>query len=423
MTPLRYHLSWTINTEIGIEKELRMSPDEDRSIKLFSPLKIRELTLPNRLALSPLCMYSAKDGIANDWHFAHLSAFARGRVGVIFTEATAVEARGRITPHCIGIWNEEQAEALRPIVRFIEEMGSVPAMQLAHAGRKASTQKPWNGGKPLTAENCAEGEVPWPVVGPSANAVGQGWPTPHALDIEEIAGIVKSFADAAVRARDVGFKIVELHLAHGYLLHSFLSPLANKRTDAYGGDLQGRMRFALEVTEAVRAVWPQELPLFCRLSAIDGPPDGWSIEDSVVLSRELAARGVDVIDCSSGGIAGAPRFRASDSGETLNTIMDRGPGFQVPLAEQVRQQAEIKTMAVGVIINPHQAEQILQSGQADLIAMGRELMYNPFWPLHAAQALGADTDYNMWPDQYRWAVYRRAQLADYDGIQDKPVPA
>ncbi len=397
-----------------------MSPNELGSIKLFAPMKIRELTLPNRIVLSPLCMYSATDGIANDWHFAHLSTFARGRVGVIFTEATAVEARGRITPHCIGIWNDAQAEALRPIVRFIEEMGSVPAMQLAHAGRKASTQKPWMGGKPLTDENCVDGEVPWPVVGPSANSVGQGWPTPHELDVDEIAGIVKSFVDAAVRARNVGFKIIELHAAHGYLIHSFLSPLANRRTDAYGGDLQNRMRLALEVADAVRAVWPQELPLFCRLSAIDGPPDGWTIEDSVVLSRELAARGVDVIDCSSGGIAGAPRFRVTDSGKTMNTIMDRGPGFQVPLAEQVRQQAEIKTMAVGVIINPHQAEQILQSGQADLVAMGRELMYNPFWPLHAAQALGADADYKMWPDQYRWAVHRRAQLADYAGIQDKP---
>ena len=396
-----------------------MAKDNQDAVKLFTPLTIRGLTLPNRIVLSPLCMYSAIDGMATDWQFAHLSTFARGRVGTVFTEATAVEPRGRITPQCLGIWSDAHAEALRPIVKFIDDMGSIPAMQLAHAGRKASTQRPWQGGKPLTPENCQEGEEPWPVVGPSADAVGEGWPTPHALDPSEIADTVRAFADAARRALDVGFKIVEIHAAHGYLIHSFLSPLSNRRNDAYGGDLQGRMRFALEVAEAVRAVWPEDLPLFCRLSAIDGPPEGWMIEDSVVLARELEARGVDVIDCSSGGIAGPPRFRVSDAGKPMKSITDRGMGFQVPLADQIRRESGVKTMAVGVIINPQQAEDILQAGQADLIAMGRELMYDPFWPLRAAQALGVDDEYGLWPDQYRWAVYRRAQLADYTGLQDK----
>lgn len=381
--------------------------------QLFSPLTLRGITLPNRIVLSPLCMYSGKDGVANDFHFAHLSTFARGRVGLIFAEATAVEPRGRITPRCLGIWNDEQVEAFKPITAFIEEMGSVPGIQLAHAGRKASSHTPWMGGKPITAENALPGEELWPIVGPSATPVADGFQTPHQLTTEEIADLVDAFATAAKRSLEAGFKVIELHGAHGYLMHSFLSPLANTRNDEYGGDIHGRMRFPLEVAAAVRAVLPDEVPLFFRISAVDGPAEGWSIDDSVTLSKELAALGVDVVDCSSGGIAGAPRFRISDDGKPLGSPLDRGLGFQVPYAEQVRNETDIKTMAVGVIVDPQQAEDILVEGRADLIALGRELMYNPFWSLHAAQALGEDPDFKMWPDQYSWAVFRRAQLADF----------
>ncbi len=381
--------------------------------QLFSPLTLRGITLPNRIVLSPLCMYSGKDGVANDFHFAHLSTFARGRVGLIFAEATAVEPRGRITPRCLGIWNDEQVEAFKPITAFIEEMGSVPGIQLAHAGRKASSHTPWMGGKPITAENALPGEELWPIVGPSATPVADGFQTPHQLTTEEIADLVDAFATAAKRSLEAGFKVIELHGAHGYLMHSFLSPLANTRNDEYGGDIHGRMRFPLEVAAAVRAVLPDEVPLFFRISAVDGPAEGWSIDDSVTLSKELAALGVDVVDCSSGGIAGAPRFRISDDGKPLGSPLDRGLGFQVPYAEQVRNETDIKTMAVGVIVDPQQAEDILVDGRADLIALGRELMYNPFWSLHAAQALGEDPDFKMWPDQYSWAVFRRAQLADF----------
>ncbi|MEC7124046.1 MAG: NADH:flavin oxidoreductase/NADH oxidase [Pseudomonadota bacterium] len=387
------------------------------SPQLFSPLTLRGVTLPNRIVLSPLCMYSGKDGVANDWHFAHLSTFARGRVGLIFAEATAVEPRGRITPRCLGIWNDEQVEAFKPITAFIESMGSVPAIQLAHAGRKASSHVPWMGGKHITAADAVPGEDPWPVVGPSATAVAEGFQTPHQLTVEEIQDLAQAFADAAVRSIAAGFKVIELHGAHGYLMHSFLSPLANTRNDQYGGDITGRMRFPLEVVDAVRKVIPEDMPLFFRISAIDGPAEGWTMDDSVVLGRELAARGVDVVDCSSGGIAGAPRFRSNDEGKPLASPLDRGLGFQVPYAERVKAESDIKTMAVGLIVDPQQAEDILVEGRADLVALGRELMFNPFWALHAAQALDHDPNFKMWPDQYAWGVFRRAQLANFKDVR------
>lgn len=383
--------------------------------QLFTPLQLRSVTLPNRVVLSPLCMYSANSGVASDWLFAHLSTFARGGVGLIFAEASGVEPRGRITPRCLGLWTDEQAEAMRPTTRFIEEMGSVPGMQIAHAGRKAATSPPFAGSKPLEIGDDTWGDPAWRVVGPSAVPVAEGWQEPHALSEGEIAELVSNFADAARRSVAAGFKVLEIHGAHGYLIHSFLSPLANQRNDSYGGDLQGRMRFALEVTEAVRAAWPEELPLFFRISAVDNRPGGWTIEDSVVLARELKARGVDVVDCSAGGIFGAPLFRAQDDGTPLAPTAsgDRPLGFQVPYAEQVRKEAEIATMAVGRIVDPQQAEDILQAGRADLIGIGRELMYNPFWTLHAAEALGMDEAFDLWPDQYRWAVVRRAELGRY----------
>ena len=383
-----------------------------QTVKLFAPLTLRGCTLPNRIVVSPLCQYSASDGFAQPWHFAHLSTFARGKAGLVFTEATAVEERGRITPSCLGIWNDAQAEALRPIVEFIDSMGCVAGIQLAHAGRKASTRAPFveKGGSPLTAADAARGDTPWQAVAPSALPVAEGWPVPRELSVADLAGIKAAFVAAARRSVDVGFRVIELHMAHGYLLHSFLSPLGNQRTDEYGGDLDGRMRFPLEVAAAVRAAMPDDMPLFARISAVDGREDGWTLDDSVRLCEQMLPIGVDVADCSSGGIGGAPRFRIDDSGAALTAESAREPGFQVPYARRIREQTGMKSMAVGVIIDPHQAEEILQSGGADLVALGRELMYDPFWPLHAAAELGVDPDYQMWPEQYAWGVDRRAQI-------------
>ena len=382
------------------------------SVKLFEPLQLRDTTLPNRVVVSPLCMYSAQHGVAQPWHFAHLSTFARGGAGLVFAEATAVEARGRITPRCLGIWTDEQAEALRPITAFIESMGSVPGIQLAHAGRKASTRAPFveKGGSPLNEEDAARGDEPWQAVAPSALAVADGWPLPRELDKTDLDEIRNAFVDAARRAFAAGFRVIELHMAHGYLLHSFLSPLANQRDDEYGGDLESRMRFPLEVAQAVREVMPEGAPLFARISAIDGREGGWTLEDSALLCERMMHLGVDVVDCSSGGIGGAPRFRSDDDGQPLTASSARAPGFQVPFARRMREQTGIRSMAVGVIVDPHQAEEILQSGGADLVAIGREIMYDPFWPLHAAEALGVDPDFRRWPKQYAWAVDRREQI-------------
>lgn len=373
---------------------------------LFSALTLRGVTLPNRIVVSPLCMYSAHDGVAQPFHFAHLSTFARGRAGLVFTEATAIDPAGRITPACLGIWNDEQARALKPIVEFVDAMGSVAGIQLAHAGRKASTAAPFRGGKPLAPTDAAA----WPVVGPSAVAVAEGFPTPRELSTADIAALVEQFADAARRAVDVGFRVIEIHAAHGYLLHSFLSPLSNRRRDAYGAGIEGRMRFPMEVTAAVRDAVGTDIPVFVRISAVDGREGGWTLDDSVTLAHHLEQAGADLVDCSSGGVDGAPRFRIDDAGKPLTKDSARGPGFQVPYAERIKNDTALKSMAVGVIIEPQQAEDIVASGQADLVALGREIMYEPFWPLHAAQALDVDPDFALWPEQYRWAVDRRAQI-------------
>ncbi len=374
--------------------------------QLFSPITVRGVTFPNRVVVSPLCMYSADDGVAQPWHFAHLSTFARGRAGLVFAEATGVEAIGRITPRCLGLWNDEQVNALKPITAFIEEMGSIPGIQLAHAGRKASTAPPFEGAHPLPADDPDA----WAVVGPSAIPVADHFPTPHELTQDEIANLVSSFATAARRSINAGFKVIELHGAHGYLLHSFLSPISNQRTDAYGGTIEGRMRFPLEVCAAVRAEVGEDMPLFFRISAIDGIEGGWTMDDSVTLAKALGNTGIDVVDCSSGGVSGAPRFRVQDDGKPLQKSSARQPGFQVPYAERIRNETSLKSMAVGVIIDPDQAEAIATSGQADFVALGREIMHDPFWPLHAAHHLGVDADFSMWPKQYKWAVDRRAQI-------------
>ncbi len=367
---------------------------------LFTPLDLKSVRLRNRVVISPMCQYSARDGMPDDWHFAHLAKFATGGAGLVFTEASAVAPEGRITHGDTGIWTDQQAEAWGRIVRFLQQQGAKAAMQLAHAGRKASMQRPWHGNAAPDETDLARGEPPWRTVSASAEPLEEGWLVPEQLEQAEIKSLVDAFAAAAGRTHKAGFDVAEIHGAHGYLIHQFLSPLSNKRTDEYGGSFENRIRFALEVTEAVRAVWPDDKPLFFRVSSIDGIEGGWTIEDTVALARELKARGVDVIDCSSGG---------HSSKGAANANLARGPGFQVPFAEQVRREADIATQAVGLILEPEHAEEILQAGQADLIAIGREALQNPFWPLHARQALTSDDDYEDWPVQYQWWLERRAR--------------
>jgi len=370
---------------------------------LFTPIDLAGRRARNRVVISPMCQYSADEGVPNDWHLVHLGKFATGGAGVVFIEATAVEARGRITHGDVGLWDDGQIPAHKRIVDFIQGHGALAAIQLGHAGRKASMQRPWFGNGPMGEADIARGDVPWDVVGASPVPVGDGWLVPHELTTREIEGLVESWIAAVKRAIEAGYDILEVHGAHGYLLQSFLSPISNKRNDAYGGDLQGRMRLPLEVVEAVRPIWPEDRPLFFRISSVDGIEGGWTLDDSLVLGRELKARGVDVVDCSSGGIMGAATAAKGK----------RQPGFQVPYSERIRAEADIMTQAVGLITHPRQAEEILQAGQADLIALGREALYDPYWPHHAAAFLDADPEFENWPDQYGWWLVRRAQSSEF----------
>lgn len=369
---------------------------------LFQPLTLRGVTTRNRVVISPMCQYSAHDGHVDDWHMVHLGRFAIGGAGIVFTEATAVQKRGRITHGCPGLWCDSQIPGHARIAQFAARNGVIAAIQLGHAGRKGGMQRPWFGNGALNEADLARGDMPWTPVGPSAIPVADGWPLPHALSIAEIETLIADFAAAARRALAAGYKIAEVHGAHGYLIHSFLSPLSNTRNDAYGGDLAGRMRLALEVSRAVRAVWPDDLPLFFRTSAVDGVPEGWTLDDTVVLARALKDIGVDVMDCSSSGIAGA----ATAGGQK------RQPGFQVGYAERVRRDAGLQTMAVGLITHPQQAEDILAKGSADLIAIGREALVNPMWAVHAAQTLGFDVEFETWPRQSGWWLASRAKTSD-----------
>lgn len=371
---------------------------------LFRPLTLRGIALRNRIVISPMCQYSAHDGHLDDWHLVHLGRFATGGAGLVFTEATAVQKSGRITHGCPGLWTDSQIPGHSRVTQFALRHGAIPAIQLAHAGRKSGMQRPWFGNGPLTEADFARGDMPWQPVGPSPLPVDAGWPEPHALCAGEIQQIVEDFAAAAQRALAAGYKVAEVHGAHGYLIHSFLSPLSNRRSDGYGGDLAGRMRLALEVTEAVRAVWPDDLPLFFRTSAVDGGPDGWVLDDTIALARALKGLGVDVVDCSSRGIAGAATSAAGAR---------RKPGFQVPYATRVRAEAGMATMAVGLITHPEQAEAIVSQGRADLVAIGREALVDPAWPLHAAAALGHDTRFETWPEQYGWWLVRRQDTSDF----------
>lgn len=369
---------------------------------LFQPLTIAGVTLRNRVVIPPMCQYSAVDGMAQDWHLVHLGGFASGGAGLVIMEATGVSPEGRITHGCVGIWSDAHAEALAPSVRYMKARGAVPGIQIGHAGRKAATQRPWHGMGALDETDAARGEHPWDVVAPSAVPLADDWLTPKAMDAADMARVRTAFADAARRADAVGFEALEIHSAHGYLLQTFLSPLGNFRNDAYGGDRQGRMRFPLEVVDAVRAVWPEHKPLFVRISSVDGIEGGWDLEDSVAYALELKARGVDVIDCSSGG-------QSAQGATNARTSVPRGPGFQVPFAEHIRRETGIMTMAVGLIREAAHAEQILQEGRADLIAIGREALFDPFWARHAAAELGADEAFADWPEQYGWWLDKRAQ--------------
>jgi 2,4-dienoyl-CoA reductase-like NADH-dependent reductase (Old Yellow Enzyme family) len=337
---------------------------------LFDPLSLRSITLANRIGVSPMCQYSAIDGFANDWHLVHLGTRAAGGAGLVIMEATAVAPEGRITPGCTGIWSDAHVPALARIAQFVKTQGSVPGIQIAHAGRKGSANLPWLGGTPLSQADGA-----WQTFAPSPLPFDTNWPTPQALSIDAIHAYTAAFAAAAQRALGAGFQLLEIHAAHGYLLNEFLSPLTNQRRDEYGGSFENRTRFLREVIAAVRQVWPETLPLFLRISASDWAEGGWTIDDSVALAPVVKALGVDLIDCSSGAVVPYAK-------------MNIGPGYQVSFAEAVRQRGHIATAAVGMITTPQQAQNILQNGQADLILLARELLRNPYWPIQAAQALG-----------------------------------
>lgn len=352
---------------------------------LFAPWHLRDVALRNRIMVSPMCQYSceARDGIATDWHLVHLGSMAVGGAALVCTEAAAVEARGRISPEDLGIWNEAQIEPLARITSFIAAQGAVPAIQLAHAGRKASTHRPWEGGGLVSEEDGG-----WQVVGPSAIPFSERYGMPHVLTTQEITEVVEHFAQAAERALRAGFQMIEIHGAHGYLLHEFLSPVSNQRTDQYGGSFANRIRLAVAVVRAVRRVWPEHLPLLFRVSATDWLDDvesgGWDLAQTVELAKVLREEGIDAFDCSSGG-------------NVAKASIPMGPGYQVEFAAQVRRQAEMATIAVGLITSPEQADQIIRTGQADLVALAREELRDPHWPLTAGRVLGQEAP---WPLQY-----------------------
>ena len=369
-----------INLHAGRGENDRKILQRDQVPRLFQPLTLRSVTVRNRIMVSPMCQYSATDGVANDWHLQHLGSRAVGGAGIVSTEVVHVEPRGRITPCCLGLCNDEQRDALARIVRFMKSQGAATAIQIGHAGRKASTAQPWKGGKPLSAE--AGG---WQPIAPSPLPFADGYPVPVEMDLDTIAATLKLFAASTRRAREAGFDIVELHAAHGYLIHEFLSPLSNRRTDRYGGSFENRARLLLEAIDAVRSEWPDDMPLFVRLSSVDWVEGGCDLEGTVRLAQLLKAGGkVDLIDSSSGGVD--PRQK-----------IPLFPGYQVPFAAEIRRRAGIATGAVGLINAPDLAEQILATGQADLIIMARAMLNDPYWPLHAAKVLKTKIP---WPPQY-----------------------
>jgi len=350
--------------------------------RLFSPLSLRGITFRNRIFVSPMCQYSSEDGFPTDWHVVHLGSRAVGGAGLVIVEATAVTPEGRISPADSGLWSDDHAKAFRRVTDFIRAQGAVPGIQLAHAGRKASTKAPWDGDGAVGA-----GQGGWTPCAPSAIPFAPNYPEPREMTEVEIETVIRQFAEAAERAHAAGFQVVELHMAHGYLLHEFLSPLSNRRGDKYGGSLENRMRFPLMVAERVRRAWPADLPLFVRLSVSDWVEGGWDLGQSIEFCRALKALGVDLVDASSGGLVPDARIPV-------------GPGYQVPFAAAIRKEAGMPTAAVGLITEPAQAEQVVATGQADAVLLARELLRDPYWPLRAAKDLRAEAP---WPKQYERA--------------------
>ena len=368
--------------------------------RLFKPLTMRAVTLPNRVVVSPMSQYSAVNGVANDWHFAHLSRFALGGAGLVFTEATAVEERGRRTPGDLGLWKDEQIEPLRRITRFIKANGAVPGIQISHAGRKASERRPWHGNRCLDQEDVTErGEHPWETIGPTDEPFGQHWHAPMAMTEATIREVLDAFAATARRAVAAGFEVIDLYGGHGFLMHQFLSPACNTRTDTYGGTAQNRQRFGLEVIDAVRREWPERFPLFYRISAVDWADGGLQMDEATAFAEQAYAHGVDVMDVSTGGIGGSAKRQN----------IPIGPAFQAPLAGEIREKTRKHTMAVGFIRIAQEAEGVLQAEQADLVAIAREILYDPNWALHAAQVLGVDEEFSLWPPEFGWWLNGRAR--------------
>ncbi|PWR21634.1 NADH:flavin oxidoreductase/NADH oxidase [Zavarzinia compransoris] len=372
----------------------------DEAPLLWSPLTIRGLTLRNRVMISPMAMYSAADGRADDFHLVHLGRFALGSAGLVFAEATAVSEQGRITHGCVGLWHDDQIPGFRRIADFLHRFGAAAGIQLCHSGHKGSSQRPWHGGGPLgPADLEARGEAPWPSLGVTETPFGTGWPQPRQATAADLDRLVADFAEAARRADAAGLDVIEVHCAHGYMLHSFLSPVSNTRTDGYGGDLAGRMRFPLRVAAAVRAAFPAEKPVFVRVSAVDGVDVGWTMEDTIVFAKALKAIGIDAVDCSTGGMMLARQ----------QMLISRSPGFQVPFAAGVRREAGIASIAVGLIRDATHAEEILQAGDADLIAIAREALVDPNWAAEAALRTAGDGGWQQWPERFGWWLMRRAR--------------
>lgn len=365
---------------------------------LFQPYALRDLILRNRIVVSPMATYSAEEGFVTDWHVQHIGKLAAGGAGLVFVEQSSVNLQGRITHGCLGIWRDEHVAGLRRLTRLIANLGAASAIQIAHSGRKGSSQRPWEGGGPLgEADIAARGEGPWEICAPSAIPFDSGWPAPTAMSIDAIEQVVEDYRAAFNRAREAGFDVCELHCAHGYLMHSFLSPLGNQRTDAFGGGRAGRMKLPLRIAGVMREVWPDHLPCFVRISSVDGLGVGWQIEDSVAFAIELRKLGIDVVDCSSGG------FKLPAE----NNLVARTTGFQLPFSERIRHEAGLPTMGVGLIRTGEQAAIALQDGRADLIALGRELLWNPNWPMQIATEHDEADGWKLMPEQYGWWLRRR----------------
>lgn len=375
---------------------------------LFSPFELRDTKFKNRIAVSPMSQYRARDGHANDWHLAHLGRFAIGGAGLVYAEATAVEPDGRRTHGDLGLWKDAHIGHLKPITDFITRECAIPGIQLGHAGRKAAERRPWHGETPVDENDVAlRDEAPWTAIAPSALPFADGWSLPKEMSEAEIERVIASFGDAARRACEAGFKIIEIYAAHGFLIHQFLSPISNQRSDKWGGSQKNRNRFAVEVAKSVRANWPDSYPLAFRLSATDWLDNGIKVEDAVETARALKAAGVDMIDCSTGGIGGKER----------PARMKLGHGFQVPFAERIRKGGEIATMAVGYLWDARVCEQLLAAGKADMIAMARELLDDPNWPLRAAETLGLDDHHDLWPVEAGWWLMKRERLLKKLGLR------